>query len=121
MRISKYIVAAALVVPTTILAPAIAANAAFSSCASDKLCLWNDNDFSGSPSHTRNPNKGLLALTTGNNNMDSWANRTTYDGRGYDKANGTGDCQSFGKGSNDNNVAPWNSDEISSTATNGKC
>ena len=121
MKQLKILMTTALIGGTLLFAPNVAATAAYSDCASDKVCLWGNNDYKWLI-HTRNPGKGLLALTgDANNEMDSWGNRTTKNARGYDKANGTGDCQTFAKGSKDNNVAPWNSDEISSTASNGKC
>jgi hypothetical protein len=56
-----------------------------------------------------------------NNQMDSWGNRTATSSSGFDNTNGTGDCQTFKFGSNDNNVAFNNSDEVSSWRTNRGC
>jgi hypothetical protein len=97
------------------------ATATFSQCSSNRVCLWGNNDYDWLLIQ-RSPGLGVAALSSGiNNRMDSWANRTTTNARGYDGSSGTGDCQTFARGSSDNNVNTFNSDEVSSTATNGGC
>jgi hypothetical protein len=57
-----------------------------------------------------------------NDQMDSWANRsTTYDGCMTEHSNGGGDKQGMARANNDNNVSPLNSDEVTSWRTNGGC
>lgn len=54
--------------------------------------------------------------------MDSWANRTSvYDGCMYGGFDGGGDKQDMPRNDDDDNVAPWNSDEVSSWRTEGGC
>lgn len=59
-----------------------------------------------------------------NNEMDSWANRSSGSSAGYDDPTPDGDddgCQTWSAVSNDNNVSPFNSDEVSSWRTNRGC
>lgn len=104
------------------LASSGAANAAFDDCASNRVCLWGNDNYVWLLT-ARGPGYGLLALPNDdrNNQMNSWGNRTTTNARGYDSSTGTGDCQTFSRGGKDSNVAVWNDDEVSSTATNGGC
>lgn len=97
------------------------ASASFSQCNSNNVCIWGNNDFNwflrGISSGT-----GLTALSgSANNQMDSWANRTARTGAGHDYSNGSGDCQTWGAGTRDNNVNPANSDEVSSIRANRGC
>jgi hypothetical protein len=100
---------------------AVNAQAAFSECNANRSCMWGNNDFVFLIGE-RAPGGGLVNLTGDRNNqMDSWGNRTTVNSAGYDGAGGAGACQTFAAGSRDNNVAPWNSDEISSWRTDRGC
>jgi peptidase inhibitor family I36 len=98
------------------------AQAAFSDCDPNRSCLWGNNDFIWLLSE-RAAGGGLLSFSgqDRNNQMDSWGNRTTINSAGYDSTSGTGDCQTFQRGSNDNNVSFVNSDEVSSWRTNHGC
>ncbi len=117
---SRLLVAGAMLIGT-VAATAPMATASFSQCASNKVCLWGNNDYDWLLT-SRSAGGGVTKMPSGTlNRMDSWANRTTTDARGYDNDNGTGDCQNFTRGSSNSNVSVWNSDEVSSTATNGKC
>lgn len=110
------IIAASLVAAST--APA---QAAFEQCDSGRFCGWGNNDYLWLIIE-RNP--GMPLANHGgdaNNEMDSWANRSTTNARGYDGYNFQGRCLTFTKGERDNNLAPWNSDMISSTSTSGGC
>lgn len=87
------------------------------------MCLWGNNDFKRKIAD-RAGGSGTIVNLSGdaNDEMDSWANRSaSYTGCGFGAANGGGDRQTFGRNSNDNNVAPWNSDEISSWRTRYGC
>lgn len=100
---------------------ATTAQAAFGDCPSGRVCLWGNNDYQFLLS-TQTEGGGLKALSgDANNNMDSWGNRTARAGAGHDGSNGSGDCQTFSAGSRDNNVAPFNSDEVSSFRANRGC
>jgi hypothetical protein len=98
------------------------AQAAFSDCNAGRSCLWGNNDFIWLIGE-RAPGGGLQSFTgqDRNNQMDSWGNRTATNSAGYDGANGTGGCQTFAYGERDDNVAFYNSDEVSSWRTNGGC
>jgi hypothetical protein len=97
------------------------AQASFSQCNANRSCLWGNNDFVFLIGE-RPPGGGLVNLTgDANNEMDSWGNRTTTNSSGYGSAGGSGDCQTFGAGQRDNNVAFFNSDEVSSWRTNAGC
>ena len=97
------------------------ATASFSQCGTDRVCLWGNNDYDWLLL-TRTAGGGVQAMPYGTlNRMDSWANRTTTNARGYDNTNGTGDCQTFTRGSSNPNVSVLNSDEVSGTARNGAC
>jgi hypothetical protein len=98
------------------------AKAALNQCTGNKTCLWGNNGFDFLLS-TRSENLGNLNLGAGaTNRMDSWANLSAANtARGNDFANGAGSCQTFGKASNDTNVNPFNSDEVSSYRTNSGC
>lgn len=99
------------------------ADAALSDCGTNRMCLWGNNDFKwkiGDRAHGSYTITGLSG--DANDEMDSWANRSaTYTGCQYQHANGGGDRQTMSRNSNDNNVAPWNSDEVSSWRTAGGC
>jgi len=102
-------------------APA-AAHAALSECNSNHMCIWGNNDYQwliGERYH----GGGITDLSGDRNNqMDSWANRSaTYTGCMFSGANGSGDRQTMARNSSDNNVASWNSDEVSSWRTSSGC
>lgn len=101
-----------------------AAQASLSQCTSTDTCIWGNNDFKwylGS----RNDGLGVGTLSgEANNEMDSWANRSSGSSAGYDDPTPDGDddgCQTWSAVSNDNNVSPFNSDEVSSWRTNRGC
>lgn len=97
------------------------AQASFSECDANRVCMWGNNDFLWLIGE-RAPNGGLVALTgDANDQMDSWGNRTVVNAAGHEHSNGTGDCQTFQAGQSDNNVAFFNSDEVSSWRTNHGC
>ena len=97
------------------------AQAAFSDCDADRVCIWGNNDYAWLIGE-RPGGEGVANIGgEANNEMDSWGNRTTRRSAGYADRGGVGDCQSFAAGSRDNNVSPVNSDELSSWKTNGGC
>lgn len=118
---AKWLVCAVVAV-AAITAPGIASGS-LSQCAAGHVCLWGNNDFQWLIAD-RTAGSGTITNLYGeaNNQMDSWANRSSsYAACGYGGANGTGDRQHWGPNSNDNNVAPWNSDEVSSWRTRYGC
>lgn len=120
-RNTKRVSVAAIVLGTSLLAAQGAAEVSFDQCDSGRVCGWGNNDYRWLIIE-RNSGLGIANQSgDASDELDSWANRSTRDARGYDDWNGRGDCQTFRSGSSDSNVAPWNSDEVSSTATNGGC
>jgi len=120
MRI-RFLVAGAIAA-AAIAVPGVASGA-LSDCGSNRMCLWGNNDFQWKIAD-RPHGSGTIVNLTGDadNQMDSWANRSaTYRGCGFGAAGGGGDRQYWERNSNDNNVAPWNSDEVSSWRTMHGC
>jgi hypothetical protein len=114
MRIRLWL-AAVVVASAAATVPGIASGS-LSECKNGEMCLYGNNDWKWLISHRSASDSSLLNLKgDANNEMDSWANKSLhYDACGYGGANGTGDRQYWKTNWNDNNVAPWNSDEISS-------
>ena len=113
--ISGILLTAGMIVPSV-------ASAALSDCDEDAMCLWGNNDYEYMLQQ-RAAGNGLKNLSDADNNrMDSWANQSgDYVGCMYSGKNGTGDKQTMGKNKHDANVAPWNSDQVSSWRTAGGC
>lgn len=121
MKVS-HLIAGAMLAATGV-AVAAPATAALSDCTNSKTCLWANNDFGGTRAD-RNGGEGSITNVPSsiNNQMDSWANRSgSYTSCGWDGANGTADDQTWGRVSNDNNVSPLSSDEVSSWRTKYGC
>jgi len=119
MRIKK-IAIITILAPTGLVA-IVGAQASLDQCNSNRVCMWGNNDFKWLIGE-RAPGGGLVNLSGDRNDeMDSWANRTVIDAAGYATSNGRGDCQTFGRISNNNNVSYWSSDEVSSWRTNRGC
>ena len=99
------------------------ASAALKDCGSNKTCIWDDNDFKGTRADRSAGESTIKNVpTTINNKMDSWANTSSaYVSCGWDGLNGTADHQTWGAVSNDNNVSPFSSDEVSSWRTRYGC
>jgi hypothetical protein len=104
-------------------AMSVPAGAALKDCPNNYTCIWNNNDFTGSRAHRAQGQGDYLNVPAANNNeMDSWANRSaSYISCGKHGENGTGAGQTWNRVSNDNNVAPWNSDQVSSWRTRYGC
>jgi peptidase inhibitor family I36 len=122
MRLPRRSAFAVAAVALTAAAATTGAEATFSDCDPNRSCLWGNNDYIWMLSE-RAAGGGLQSFNgqDRNNQMDSWGNRTSTNSAGYDSTSGTGDCQTFKFGSNDNNVAFNNSDEVSSWRTNRGC
>ncbi|WP_181009222.1 peptidase inhibitor family I36 protein [Streptomyces sp. SM11] len=122
MRAKKVIASTALLFAALAMTPSTA-NAALSQCNSNNMCLWGNNDFAwliGERGHGQSSFANLSGEK--NDEMDSWANRSaSYDGCMTEHANGGGDKQGMRRASNDNNVSPLNSDEVTSFRTSGGC
>jgi len=87
------------------------------------MCLWGNNDFVYMLEERGAGDSTIINLTgEDNDEMDSWANRSlSYAGCMWSDANGSGDRQTLARNDNDNNVAPANSDEVSSWRTAYAC
>jgi hypothetical protein len=92
------------------------ANSSFGECPSGQICLWGNNEFKWLIAHRGAGFTSVYNLSgEANNEMDSWANRSgEHDVCGYGALYGGGDKQGWDSLHNDNNVSPWNSDEVSS-------
>ena len=123
MKITKFVLSAALLGATLFVAPNVSASAAYSECASERVCLWGNNDYLWMLDERTAGSSTINNLSgDANDEMDSWANNSgTYAGCMWSDANGSGDRQTLGRNSSDNNVAPANSDEVSSWRTAYAC
>ena len=117
----KGLVASAVIVGAGLFLVPGGASAALSDCASNRMCLWGNNDFKWKIGDRAAGSSTITNLTgDSNDEMDSWANKSsTYSGCMWSDANGSGDRQTLHR--NDNDVAPWNSDEVSSWRTAYSC
>jgi hypothetical protein len=116
------LVVGAIIVSAGFVTPAVA-SATLSDCPSNHMCMWGNNDFRWMIGN-RSAGSGTITNLSGdaNDEMDSWGNRSASStGCMYGDANGSGDRQTMARNSNDNNVAPWNSDEVSSWRTANGC
>lgn len=122
MRAKTVIASATLMFAALSMTPSVA-NAALSECNSNNMCLWGNNDFAWLIGERVHGSTTFTNLTGDKNDeMDSWANRSaTYDGCMAGDSNGGGDKQGMARASNDNNVSPLNSDEVSSFRTRNGC
>lgn len=122
MRV-KTALAATMIVGASLFTTGGVANAALSDCNSDHMCMWGNNDFRWMIGE-RNHGSNTWSSVTGDRNdeMDSWANRSArHTGCMAQHTNGSGDRQTMHTNDDDGNVAPWNSDEISSWRTTNGC
>lgn len=119
----KYVIATAIVAATGFFVGPGVANAALADCDSGNMCLWGNNDYKWMLSERGAGDSTIKNLSgDANDEMDSWANKSgTYAGCMWSDANGSGDRQTLSRNSHDNNVAPYNSDEVSSWRTAYAC
>lgn len=121
---TKAIISAAAMGVTLGISAVGPAQAALSQCTGTLMCIWGNNDFAYALA-SKGDGQTLSRLYGGDDNeMDSWANRAPGNASGFDDPtpDGTNDgCMTFAAVSNDNNVAPWNSDILSSWRTNRGC
>lgn len=115
--IAAMFVAAPLAAGTTAMAADIG------NCSGTQTCIWNDNDYQSklaSKEHGDGTPRNLAPEDE--DRMDSWANNSdSYTSCGWSGRNATGDEQTWGRNSHDNNVSPLNSDEVSSWRTKYGC
>lgn len=123
MKTVRALVAVGLVAAFSGMAGATAAQASLSDCNANNMCMWGNNDFKWKIGERGDGSKTVTGLYGDRNDeMDSWANRSaSYDGCMYSNANGKGDRMTMWRNSHDDNVAPWNSDQVSSWRTKGGC
>jgi hypothetical protein len=122
MKTKHLIISAVIAATGFFIAPGVA-NAALSDCDSGNMCLWGNNDYRWMLAERTAGSSSIENLSgDANDEMDSWANKsTTYAGCMWATANGSGDRQTLGRNSHDNNVSPANSDEVSSWRTAYAC
>ncbi|GAB4107422.1 hypothetical protein GCM10028790_64410 [Micromonospora taraxaci] len=114
--------AATLGIVALFVVPGVAAAGNPGVCKSNKMCIYNDNDFSGLIDIPRDPGGGIRTVSSKDNDkMDSWENRTSSRGSWYYDANGGGDCVRMTENSEDNNINVFDSDELTSWRTDRGC
>ena len=92
-------------------------------CGSIRTCIYNDNNYQSKLASREHGQSEIRYVgDTATNRTSSWANNSgTYQSCGYDGANGTGDQQDWEENQHDDNLAPWNNDEVSSWRTKYGC
>ncbi len=121
MKLS-HVIAAAMLAGTGI-AVATPATAALKDCTNYRTCIWENNNYTGIRAQRDQGQSSITNVPSNiNNKMDSWANQSSaYVSCGWDGLNGTADDQTWGAVSNDDNVSPLSSDEVSSWRTRYGC
>ncbi|WP_405058474.1 peptidase inhibitor family I36 protein [Kribbella sp. NBC_01505] len=116
-------IAAASLIALTGLTMASHATASLDECDNNNMCMWDNNNFGRLIGERGHGSSTITNLgPSGDNKMDSWANRSAvYGGCMYTNANGGGDKQTMNATSSDDNVSPLNSDEVSSWRTRYGC
>jgi hypothetical protein len=123
-RIKVLVSAGAMVAAGLAVTPVLTSQAAYSDCPTNKVCAWQNNNFSGDFLGYRAPGGGLVNISSGNNNrMSSWANRTLTNARWYQLANASpeGFCANMINTSSNPDLPDSQNDKMSSWATNGSC
>lgn len=119
MRIKSLLIALALGV--TALGTAQSAQAALADCDANRVCLWGNTNFVWLIGE-RAPGGGWVNLVGDRNDqMQSWANRTTTNGAAYDEWNGVGACLTLWAVSNEDDVGWFEANVKSSWRTNRGC
>jgi len=106
----------------TVFAVAGTANAGFEDCDPGKMCMWGNNDYKWRIG--MKPVDQPIDNLSGDkdNEMDSWANRSEeWNGCMFTGYDGVGEEQLMESNGQDDNVNPWNSDEVSSWRTRRGC
>lgn len=122
MRKLKVIVGGLALATVPIVSMGVASAGNPSLCASSRVCIYADKNFSGLLG-TRLGGGGLVTVPVSDNDkMTSYENRSsTYNARWYTNAGGGGKCLNMTKGTQDNDVS-WNDDNmLSSWATDHGC
>lgn len=112
----------AVVVAGLAMTPTLGAQAAWSDCPSAKVCLWQNNDYSGDFLGWRSAGGGLLDISPVNDNRtSSWGNRSTTNAAFYQLAGGEGFCVPMPATSQNPDLADAFNDKASSWRTNRGC
>ncbi|WP_197087947.1 peptidase inhibitor family I36 protein [Micromonospora sp. HK10] len=122
MKVKTVIASAIIVGSGVLLAPGVS-SASLTECASNHMCMWKNNNFSGLIGDRNHGDANIQNLPSSvNDEMDSWANRSaSYAGCMFADAGGGGDRQTMARNSKDDNVNPANSDEVTSWRTANAC
>ncbi|MFI9643580.1 peptidase inhibitor family I36 protein [Micromonospora sp. NPDC051925] len=121
MRISKVLLAGAVIAAGGLAFPAAASagNPAF--CGSNLVCIYDGNNWVGFLG-SRGPGGGIENVSAAaNDHMDSWENRTSTNAAWYYDHDGGGACVNMSKLSEDDNINVFDSDELSSWRTDRGC
>jgi len=122
MRV-KTVAAAGILATAGFVVSVAPASASLDQCNYGHMCMWGNNDYKWLLKERIAGLTGIVDLTGEiNDEMDSWANVSSeYAGCMFEHHNGGGDKQFMARVSKDSNVAPWNSDEVSSWRTINGC
>ncbi|GAA4755666.1 hypothetical protein GCM10023350_46430 [Nocardioides endophyticus] len=102
--------------------PVLGANAAYSDCASNRVCAWQNNHHSGDYLGSRAAGLGIANIQDASNDRtSSWANRTLTNARWFQLANGGGFCITMTNTSSNPDLADSQNDKLTSWATNRGC
>ncbi len=100
---------------------ALVAEAGSNLCASNRVCVYVDANFSGLMG-TRSPGGALVNVSSLNNDkMSSWENKTGTNAAFYYGVNGTGTCVTMKAGYEHHYVGAGANDQMSSWRTDRGC
>lgn len=122
--IGRKIAVTATVAVTAVLAGAGLAPVALagsSLCPRANVCIYDHDQFNGLLA-ARSGGQGAVNVGGAiNDKMTSWENKSSYNARWYRDANSSGTCNNMARYSENGNVGWWNSDILTSWATDGGC
>lgn len=118
----KILAVAIIAAGTGIAAPMSTAGAGSNLCDSNRVCIYESNDYVGLLGQRSAGQKRVNVSSKAEDKMDSWENKTSTNARWYHKKTGDGGkCVNMLAKKQDNNINVIDSDELSSWATNGAC
>lgn len=100
---------------------AASASAGSADCVGARMCIYTNSNYSGLLA-SRVGGGGILNLIAEDDNrMDSWENKTAYNGAWYDDRNGGGTCNTMSAGRFNADVGFFSRNGMSSWRSNGAC
>jgi hypothetical protein len=102
--------------------PVFSAQASLSQCPSAKVCLWQNNNYSGDFLGWRSAGFPLENISAANDNRtSSTANKSTRNARWYQLAGGDGFCVTMPAGGTEPDLPDSQNDKATSWAGTGGC